>query len=85
MTGGNELHIQGLPFTVDNLNSNGGPGTAWMSNVIFTELPVLVPKGGTSALRLRESVSGGASTTVAVSQLTSGTASIWGRGSYRTA
>lgn len=85
LTAGNDLYIRGLPFTVENITSSSAPGMARLSNITFTTPPFLSPRPNTTALRLRENVSGSTATTVLVSQLTSGTASIWGRGSYRVA
>lgn len=75
MTGGNDVKIRDLPFTIAN-NTNGPVGSVILANVAFSGYVSVLGGNGTTIMSLRESASGASGTNVTVADLTSGSADI---------
>jgi hypothetical protein len=74
MTGGNTLAIQNMPF-IAKFNARG---VVEVRNGTFTGYLVIKASAGTSFLRVTEVISGSSGSNLTVSDLTSGTADIFG-------
>lgn len=78
MTGGNDLYIQGLPFTPTSFSSPNQSfvGTARLSDITFTGYVVSQVTDNTTYLRLNEVSSNTGIDSIIVSQLTSASADV---------
>lgn len=80
MTAGNNVYIRGLPFT--NKSNQYCYGTCDVRNVTFTTQPFMFINDSVSYILLFQNSSGGGVTATLVSNLTSGSASIFGSITY---
>lgn len=86
LTSGQDFRIYGLPYTSASLvGSQIFTGAARMNNVTFSGNPNLAILDNTDYIRIVESISGSASDFVVVSEITSGTADIYGTITYMAA
>lgn len=80
MTSGNSIYIRGLPFA--NKSNQYCYGTCDVRSIIFTTQPFMFINSSASYIRLFQNTSGGGVTSTLVSNLISGSASIFGSITY---
>lgn len=83
LSGGNPLHIRGLPYAAQEHASAGFTGAVRLDQVTFAQPPCLVLPAGQSALQLVQNISGGSAAPLDVAALSSGSAAISGCLTYR--
>lgn len=82
MTGGNHFYIRGLPVASSNNSASYALGDPRVRDVTFTNPPTLFLGPNSQAFRLAQDISSSTSIFVTVSNVSSGTAVIYGQLTY---
>lgn len=86
MTGGNDMFIQGLPFTAASVaGTTFVPGSIILADVTFTGYVVPHVSDNTTVITMRESASGAGSDGLMVSEFATGAADIYFNLTYQAA